>query len=193
LEADGFTLISVALDKSIDDAREWIEAAGPRHPALIDVDHRVADLYHIINVPTVLWIDAAGRIVRPNDVAFANDALKDMHGIESGPHHDALRAWVREGRLPLPPDEVGRRQTPPTPDEQLARAEYGLAWHLHQRGQVEAAERHFARADQLAPDDFTIRRGSMPIRGKDPFGADFADLYGEWIGKGRPYYAKMRS
>jgi len=181
----------VALDKSAEDARPWIEAAAPTHPALIDFDHHVADLYRIINVPTVIWIDAQGRIVRPNDVAFANDALKDLHGIESGPHHDALRAWVREGKLPIATDAIADKQIRPTATEQLARAEYRLAWHLHQAGHGEAAERHFARADQLAPHDFTIRRGSMPIRGKDPFGADFAELFSDWMAAGRPYYQKL--
>lgn len=182
----------MALDRSAEDARPWIEAATPTHPALIDFEHRVADLYRIINVPTVIWIDEEGRLVRPNDVAFGNDALKDMHGIASGPHHDALRAWVKEGRRPLEPAEVVARQTLPTADEQQARAEYGLASHLHQVGSLEAAERHFALADQHAPHDFTIRRGSMPLRGKDPFGADFADLYTEWLAAGRPYYERMR-
>lgn len=182
----------MALDRSPEDARPWIEAAAATHPALVDADHVVADLYRIVNVPTVIWIDERGRIVRPNDVAFANDALKDIHGLESGPHHDALRAWVRENRLPLEPDEVRRRQTLPAAHEQRARAEFALAWHLHRQGRAEAAERHFVRAGELAPHDFTIRRGSMPIRGMDPFGADFAELYGEWLAAGRPYYEGMR-
>src|SRR5690606_41725350 len=61
----------------------------------------------------------------------------------------------------------------PTQDEQLARAEFTLAWHLFGRGDREAAERHFVRAGELAPFDWTIRRGSMPIRGLDPMGPDF--------------------
>jgi hypothetical protein len=153
----------------------------------------VADLYRIINVPTVVWIDEDGRIVRPNDVAFASDALKDLHGIESGPHHEALRAWVRDGKRPMERQAAAEAQTLPTAAEQQARAEFALACALHAAGRSDAAERHFARADQLAPHDFTIRRGSMPIRGKDPFGADFADLYSEWIAAGRPYYERMRA
>jgi hypothetical protein len=53
------------------------------------------------------------------------------------------------------------------------------------------AERHFARADALAPHDFTIRRGSKPIRGKDPMGADFADMFTEWMAAGQPYYPRL--
>ena len=64
----------------------------------------------------------------------------------------------------------------PTPEDQLARAERALAWHLHQKGRGEAAERHFARAGELAPLDWTIRRGSMPLRGQNPFGPEFFTL-----------------
>src|SRR5512141_1324700 len=114
----GFTVITVALDKSADDARPFIEAAAPTHPSLIDAEHHVADLYRIINVPTVVWIDERGRIVRPNDVAFGNDAFKDMHGIESAPHLNALRTWVKEHKLPLDEQQVKALQVLPTPDEQ---------------------------------------------------------------------------
>ena len=188
LKEHGFTVITVALDQCADDPRSYIEAAAPTHPSLIDSEHRVADLYRIVNVPTVVWIDERGRIVRPNDAAFGSDMFKDLTGIDPAPHLNALRAWVKENRLPLPDDEVHRYQVLPTPEEQLGRAEFTLAWHLHQIGKSEAAERHFVRAGELAPHDFTIRRGSMPIRGIDPMGPAFAELYSEWLAAGRPYY-----
>lgn len=184
----GFTVITVALDRCADDPRPFIEAAAPTHPSLIDPEHLVADLYRIINVPTVVWIDERGRIVRPNDVAFGSDTFKDLHGIESAPHINALRRWVKENRLPMDEQQVRELQVLPTPEEQLGRTEFSLAWYLHRAGRTAAAERHFVRAGELAPHDFTIRRGSMPIRGMDPMGPDFAELYMEWVQAGRPYY-----
>ena len=48
-----FVVIAVALDKSVDDARPWIEKASPTYPVLIDTQHVLADLYNIVNVPPV--------------------------------------------------------------------------------------------------------------------------------------------
>jgi hypothetical protein len=95
---------------------------------------------------------------------------------------------VREGSGALAPEEVREQQKLPTFEEQLARAEFTLAWHLHKQGRTDAAERHFLRAGELSPYDWTIRRGSMPIRGIHPMGPKFFELYEEWQAAGSPAY-----
>jgi hypothetical protein len=193
----GFTVITVALDKSADDARPWIEAAKPAapgamHPALVDTRHLLADLYNIVNVPTVFWIDEAGRIVRPNDVAFGTDTFKHITGLESARHLAALRAWVKGDASALPAGMSARELQPlPSADDQQARAEFGLGEWLYRAGRAEAAARHFARGGELAPHDFTIRRGTMPMRGVDPMGPEFRAMLGDWVGKGNPYYKPL--
>jgi hypothetical protein len=187
----GFTLISVAIDRDAEDARPWIERAAPTHPALIDTQWTLADLYNIVNVPTVLWIDEEGRIVRPNDVAYATDTYRAMTGIDSGRALDAVRAWVRDGVAGLTSDEATTLQPVPSDEHQLARAEFGLARWLAARGRDAAAERHFVRAGELAPHDFTIRRGSMPMRGIDPRGPDFIAMVRDWVGSGHSYYTPL--
>jgi hypothetical protein len=139
----------------------------------------------------VIWIDEDGRVVRPPAIEYGTDMFKDFHGKDPAPHLDAVRRWVLAGELPMTTEEVAAQQPVPTDDEQLARAEFALAWHLFQRGDPEAAERHFLRAGQLAPHDWTIRRGSMPIRGLDPMGPDFFELYREWMEAGRPDYVSI--
>lgn len=180
----------MALDRHADDARPWIEAAAPTHPSLIDSEHVVAHRYGMINIPTMVWIDESGQIVRPNDVAVTSDTFKDFTGIESGPRMEALRAWAKDGTLPhADPAAVRAQLMAPTAEEQQARAEFVVGWYLHKSGNPAAAERHFRRAGELSPFDWTIRRGSMPIRGIDPMqSAEMADLMSEWLAGGRPYY-----
>ena len=191
LKALGFVVITVALDRGPEDARPWIEAARPTHPSLIDVGHAVADLYNMVNVPTVVWIDERGRIVRPNDVAFGTDTFRHITGIEAARHLGALRAWVRGEAPVMAAREVRALQPVPSQADQQARAKFGLGRWLAERGRGEAAERHFVRAGELAPHDFTIRRGTMPIRGIDPMGPAFRAMLEEWVGAGKSYYRPL--
>lgn len=155
----------------------------------MDPDHHVAHLYGIINIPTVVWIDEAGTIVRPPAIEYGTNLWQELTGADCEPHLAAVRDWVKTGNVGMTRDEASSGQVPPTREEQLARAEFALAWYLHSTGHPAAAEPHFARADALAPFDWTIRRGSMPIRGDDPMGEKFMVLFQELQEAGRPNYA----
>jgi hypothetical protein len=174
--------VTVALDE-VAAAKEWIDAAAPTHPSLVDPEHLVADRLHIYNVPSTVWIDEDDNVVRPPVIAPVDDLFKDFTGIDSAVHHEQLRAWVRDGTLP-----PARAVEGPSPDEQLARAERRLGAMLHRQGRDDRAQMHFERASELAPMDWTIRRGTLPMVGDDPFGQTFFDFVGEWAEAGRPGY-----
>lgn len=188
LGPEGLDIVSVALDDSAEAAKEWVDAAepSPTFPVLYDREHLVAELYGITNVPSVVWIDEDDTIVRAPVIAPGDDQFKDFTNIDSGVHHEQLRAWVRDGTVPESADAVRAHQQAPTEAEQVARLERRLGAHLARSGRTEAADRHFARAAELAPMDWTIRRGTLPLRGEDPFGAPFFDFYTEWDEAGRP-------
>jgi hypothetical protein len=163
--------------------RPWTD--GVEFPVLIDQQHTVSELYAISNVPTVIWIDEHDRIVRPNGVAFGTDTVTAFTGIESKPHLDLIRAWVIDGAEP----ETASAQTDDlSDDEVLARLHFRVAAHARRAGDDAVAAKHFARAGELAPHDWTIRRAAMPLTGGDPFGAEFFVMYQEWEEAGRPYH-----
>ena len=177
-------MIAVAIDESVDDVRPWAE--NITFPVLIDQQHALTELYAISNVPTVLWIDEDDHIVRPNTVAFGSDLFKDFTGVESAPHMELIRRWVANGAVPelASPDPVGDL----TDDEVRARLHFRIAAHLRRGDATDAANRHFTRAVELAPHDWTIRRASMPLMGDDPFGEKFFEMAADWEAAGRPYH-----
>ena len=160
---EGLSIFSVALDASPDDARPWIEAADPAYPVVVDTAHVTAERYGITNVPSVVWVDEDGTVVKPPTIAPGDDQFADFTQIDSATHHDALRRWVRDGVVP-----EGAATPVRSPEEQQALAERRLAAWLHGEGHTEAAAAHLARAVELAPWDWTIRRGGIALRGEDP-------------------------
>ena len=183
-------VITAAVDRA-EDARPWIERAVPTHPSLIDEDHRLGELYNMVNVPTVVWIDEEGRIARPNDVAFTTEKGGKYAHVSTEEQMALLRNWVR-GELPRKPEEVLRGQVAPlSAESQAARAHFGLGWWLHQSGRPDAAQRHFRIGGELAPDDFMIRRGTMRYRGSDPFGPEFRRMVTDWLAAGHTYYLPL--
>jgi AhpC/TSA family len=86
LRDKNFEIISVAQDTNgVKDAGPWITAASPTYTALIDEKHLVSKLYNMVNVPTGVWINEEGKIVRPNEVAFVYDRFKTFTSLDPSP------------------------------------------------------------------------------------------------------------
>jgi peroxiredoxin len=185
LAPEGFTVIAVAIDHSATDVRPWTD--GIDMPVLYDPNHLLTELYAISNVPTVIWIDEDNHIVRPNGSAFGSDLFVDFTGVESGPHLDDVRRWVREGIVPVTEDEARQAVGDLSDDEVLARLHFRVAAEAHRQGDQDATLVHVSRASALAPDDLTIWRAGMPLVGEDPFGDDFLSRYEKWKERGMPY------
>lgn len=186
LEPLGLTVVTVALDTDVDDARPFHEAAAPTHPALVDPALSLVDTFGITNVPFGVWIDETGTIVRPAEVAFAprdDPAGADDRQARAAeglpPEHRAtmaamfatigdrsrygaaVRDWAARG--PASPHVLGEAEvvdrSRPRPREAAeAAAEFELAQHLHRAGHAEAAVAHFRRAHELDPTNWSYVR-----------------------------------
>ena len=71
----GVEIVTVSLDLTgAEGSREFIEAAAPQHPSLLDPTYRMSALFGVINIPNVIWIDEAGMIVRPAEPGWPGDS-----------------------------------------------------------------------------------------------------------------------
>lgn len=180
-------MIAIAIDENIEAIKNL--ADGISYPVLIDADHLFSDLYAISNVPTVIWIDENEKIVRPNAAEFGTDIFSELTGIECKDHMELVKSWVNEGTLP---EDADYSVADFDSNEVKGRLHYRIAVNALRSGFNDTAEVHFDLAEDLSPLDFTIVRAAMPLRGGNPFGQEFFDLYEKYQAAGSPYHGIPR-
>ena len=161
-------------------AEQYAGAAVPSYPCLIDEKHIVAELYHMKNVPMAVWIDEAGRIVRPAEPAGATDGFRSMNRetytlpadvaaagrASRAGYTAALRDWIERGarsRFVLREDGARDRVACPTATDALAAANFKLGQYLRECGDPELAKPWFDEAARLCPDHWTYFRQALQL------------------------------
>lgn len=202
----GFVVLAVAMDHA-EAARPWITAAAPAYPCLIDRDHHVADLYNLVNVPQAVWIDEAGRIVRPPETAGSTDGFRAMdrktftvpeaviaeRNRVKQAYVEAVADWARNGaasRHALAPERVLARLQRPDAAVAEAHTHFRLGQYLLRNGHESEAAAQFAKAVSLHGDSWNMWRqtAAKDTRGLAAGPAFWArvDALGE-----RAYYAPV--
>jgi hypothetical protein len=198
-----FIVVAIALDQP-EAARPWIEAAAPTYPCLIDRDHRVAELYHLVNVPQAVWIDESGRMVRPPETAGSTDGFRRMDRKTFAMPAEAVteRQRVKEVYVAAVKDWAGRGAASPhaldaarvaqrlrLPDAKVAEAHvrFRLAQVLQREGRDDEARVQFDEATRLHPESWAMWRQGA---GKDARGlASGPEFWARVDALGdRPYY-----
>lgn len=207
LHRQGLEIVTVAMDTGgVEDSAKWIDDANAAHPSLIDERHRLGDLFGVVNVPSGIWIDERGMIVRGPEPAWPGRSVfrELMAGFEPGEDADPavvralevtkgikvdpkrtlemLRDWVVNGDASpyaLTPEEVLARSRPRPPAHSEAAARFELGQHLWRAGDRQGAIEHFKRAHELQPDNWTYKRQAWQF--VSPVLQDAREVYGtDW-------------
>lgn len=169
-------------------------------------------------MPTGVWIDERGVIVRPPEPAFpwrprqpteellaqlpeiAAEQLREAQKIKIEPERylDALRDWVAHGEgssYALSPDEVVDRSAGRDMDRSRAAASFELAQHLQRSGDAEAATHWFKEAHRLQPENWTYKRQAWSLA--DPLQGPNDTYDSDWLSEVRElgpenYYPPVR-
>jgi tetratricopeptide (TPR) repeat protein len=144
----------------------------------------------MVNVPTAVWIDERGRIVRPNEVAFIDDRFKQFTGMDSAPYVAAIRDWAANGPKSvhaLSESELRGRLKPQSDDRARADVEFALAEYLYQQGKGVDAIPHFKEAQRLSPDNWNYKRQAWALSDAE---RDYGTSFRKEVQKlnGKPYY-----
>ena len=161
---------------------------------MIDVQHSVSSVFQFVNVPTGIWIDEEGRVVRPAEPAWNQNRVYDYGDkrivTEGETYIAALRDWVHNGNKSiylLSDDEFARRVKPRSPAEMEAEASFKLAVWFQQKGNAALAAKYFGRAEQLNPADWNYHRQEWSFTP--------GDAGKKWLEKFKkdeqPYYPKL--
>jgi hypothetical protein len=202
LKTQNFMIVAIAEEsRGAEHARPWIEQAKADYWCLIDQDHRVADLYGMVNVPQAVWIDEAGRIVRPPETAGSTDhfRLMDRTTRTLAPEHqaarqdartaylNAVRDWVLTGKYALPSADARRALPRITPEIARAQAHFRLGVWLRRHGNVAEGDAHLAEASRLHPDSWNIWRQAADL---DEVGKASGEAFWQRVQAlgDRPYY-----
>lgn len=161
-----FEIIAAAQDTGGEAAAgKWYDAAKATYTTLVDKQHAVSTAYGFINVPTGIWIDERGKVVRPAESAWTTTTATQYGGKMLETHGEeyvaGLRDWVINGeksRFALSDDDFKRRITPRSDREMEADASFKLAVWFHDKGQGELASKYWKRAQELNPDDWNYAR-----------------------------------
>ena len=169
-------------------AGRFYDQAEASFTSLIDTQHTVTSLYGMVNVPTGVWIDEEGRIVRPPEVAYSRQ--RGFGSLVAGDdrYAEALRDWVKNGAESAYVFGEGELQESlrlTNPQRPLADAHFKLAVYLQGQGATEAASAHWRRAQELDPDNWNYHRQAWSFEPRTA-GQKWRVKYESLAGK--PYY-----
>jgi hypothetical protein len=178
LKDKNFMVVAVAEEsRGADHARPWIEQAKSDYWQLIDKEHRLEDLYNLVNVPQAIWIDEKGTIVRPPETAGSTDHFRrmDLKTRTMSPEDqaerlaarqaylEAVRAWVTTGKYALGAKDARSALPKVTPEIAEARARFRLGVWLRAHGRAAEGDRQMAEASQLYPDSWSMWRQAADL------------------------------
>lgn len=178
LKDEGFMVVAVAEEsRGADHARPWIEQAKSGYWQLIDAEHRLSDLYNLVNVPQAIWIDEKGRIARPPETAGSTDHFRrmDLKTRTMSPEDqaerlaarqaylDAVRTWVRTGRHAMAADAARAALPRVTPEIAEARARFRLGVWLRRHGRAAEGDCQMAEASRLHPESWSMWRQAADL------------------------------
>jgi hypothetical protein len=192
LKSQNFEIISAAQDTGGEaKAGPIFDRAEVTYTAIVDVNHTISSLFNMVNVPSSVWIDEEGRVVRIDEGAYSRSANVLGNTIGHDGYVPALRDWIAKGdksRYIMSADEVSANIRPRTTEEERAEPTFKLANYFFAKGDTDSANVYWDKAQELSPDSWNFHRQDWSFL---PRAETSKNFLGKVNALSKPYYAPM--
>jgi tetratricopeptide (TPR) repeat protein len=173
-------------------AKPFYDAAKATFTALVDVNHTVSSLYDMVNVPTAVWIDETGKIVRHDEDAYSKSYTIPGYKFGNDVYRPAVYDWVKNGaksQYVQSPETVLAKLPKRGENEALADANFKLGVWFYAQGDRERANKYWDEAQKLNPDSWNYHRQDWSF-------LEQSETMKNWLAKFRalgdkPYYRPL--
>lgn len=185
-------MIGAAQDTGGEEAAgKFYDLAKASFVQLIDENHRISSLFNLVNVPSAVWIDEEGMMVRSDEGTYAEEHKMGTIEFGTNDYVPGVRDWVAKGpnsEYVKSPDEMAAKLGAKTSDKNLAEANFKLGVYFHQQGDEAKANQYWEAAQKLNADSWNYHRQDWSFTP--------AEAGSNWMKKvqtlnGKDYYAQV--
>jgi len=193
LKSDTFEIISFAQDTGGEEAAGPIfDDANVTYTSVIDVNHHISALYNLVNVPSGIWIDEAGKIVRINEGTYAKVHFGGAWGTDD--YVPIVRDWVAKGadsEYVWDQEKVRASIIQRTPEAEQAQPAFRLGSYYFTDGHDEKAEQYWTMAQTLDPTSWNYLRQDLQYEDGGSSGPEWRARREKIEAAGGAYYAPL--
>ncbi len=146
----------------------------------------------MVNVPTAVWVDEEGRILRHDEDAYSKSYKAGQLTFGNDIYRPAVYDWVRKGaasRYLQSPEEL-LRQIPRRSDaEALAEPLFRLGVYFYLEGESERANKYWDEAQALNPASWNYHRQDWSFLAPAETGKNWMSKF-QSLGD-KPYYRPL--
>ena len=199
IENPNFVLVCVAEDTGGEAvAGPIFDAANPTYVQVIDEDHVISSTFDFVNVPSAVWIDEEGRIVRIDEGTYSQ-----VHEISAGDekfvfgndvYAAALKDWVKKGaksKHVQSRSTVAGHMRNHSFEQLKAGAAFRLGNFFRSHGHNDKADEYWALARSLNPDSINFIRQHLTLSEEGSAGETFRALASSYERDGKDYYRPL--
>lgn len=193
LKSENFEIISVAQDTGGEEAAGYIfDDANVSYTDIIDVNHQISSLYNLVNVPSGVWIDEQGKIMRINEGTYAKEHMNGAWGTND--YVPIVRDWVKKGadsEYVWDRDKVRESIVQRTPEAERAQPAFRLGGYYFTNDNDEKAEQYWTMAQELDPTSWNYLRQDLLYEEGGSAGPEWRARREKIEGAGGNYYAPL--